>query len=421
MSERVRVVITGMGAVTPLGLTVRETWENMLAGKSGIATIQRFDASALPTRIAGEVKGFDPTDHLSSKEARRMARCSHLAVAAAQEALADAGLPTPVADGERTGTVIGVGMGGLDWAIEHSRKFWKQGLRGISPFALVSSLPNMPAYHISLMAGAMGPITTPVAACATGSQAIGEGTDMIRHGRADVILAGGAEGLVIDVAMMGFAVMGALSQRNDEPERASRPFDKDRDGFVFAEGAGVLVLERLEYALARGANIYAEVLGYASAADAFHIAQPDPEARGVRRAMLWALENAGIAPEKVDYINAHGTATPLNDGTETLAIKKIFGEHAYKLAISSNKSMIGHTMGAAGAIEAITTVLTLRQGMILPTINLDHPDPECDLDYVPGKARKADVRVALKNAFGFGGQNACLVLGRWDGASSPTD
>ena len=414
MADRARVVVTGMGAITPVGLTVRETWENALLGKSGIAPIQRFDASEYPVRIAGEVKGFDPHQYMSRKEARRMARCSQFAVAATQEALADAGLSTPVPEPERTGTAVGVGMGGLDWALEHSAKLWRQGLRGTSPFALVSSLPNMPSYHVSLLAGAQGPITTPVAACATGSQAIGEAMGMIRQGRADVVLAGGTEGLIIDVSVVGFSVMGALSKRNDEPERASRPFDKDRDGFVLAEGAGILVLERLEHALARGARIYGEVLGYASSSDAYHIAQPDPEARGVQRAIRWALQDAGVAPEAVDYVNAHGTATPLNDLTETVALKAVFGDHAYELAISSNKSIFGHTLGAAGAIESILTMIMFNEGIILPTLNLDEPDPQCDLDYVPLQARQTQVNIALKNAFGFGGQNACLILGRWD-------
>lgn len=417
MDECLRVVITGIAAITPLGLDYQETWRNLLAGKSGIGPITRFDTTEFdfPTRIAGEIKGFDATRYISRKEARRMARCSQLAVAAAHDALQDAQLPIPVPDAERVGTVIGVGMGGLDWALSHSRKFWEQGFRGASPFALVSSLPNMPSYHVSYMSGAQGPITTPVAACASGSQAIGEATEMIRRGRADVIIAGGVEALITDIPIAGFSVMGALSCRNDEPERASRPFDAERDGFVFAEGAGALILECLDHALARGAHIYGEILGYAFSSDAYHLTQPDPEAQGAQRAMSWALEDAGVTPDAVDYINTHGTATPLNDATETYAIKQVFGAHAYDLAANSTKSMLGHTMGAAGAIETVVTALTLQEGIIHPTINLENPDPDCDLDYVSAGARRADVRVALKNAFGFGGQNACLVLKRWNG------
>ncbi len=410
-----RVVITGLGALTPLGLTVKESWEAMLAGKSGIGPITQFDASDFPTRIAGELKGFDPKHYISRKDARRMARCSQVAIAAVQEALRDAGFGEKVPEPERTGTVIGVGMGGLDWALLHSRRFWERGFRGMNPFAVAASLPNMPSHHVSLYSGAQGPITTPVAACASGSQAIGEALDLIRLGRADVMIAGGVEALVHEIPIAGFSVMGALSKRNDEPEKASRPFDKDRDGFVFSEGAGIVILETLEHAQARGAHIYAELVGYATSSDAYHIARPDPEGKGAQRVMRWALEDAGLQPEDVDYINAHGTATPLNDVTETYAIKQVFGEHAYKLAISSTKSMIGHTMGAAGAIETIATVLMMENDVILPTINLDEPDPQCDLDYVPNVARPARIEVAMKNAFGFGGQNACLVLKRWEG------
>jgi beta-ketoacyl-acyl-carrier-protein synthase II len=402
-----------MGALTSLGHSVAETWENLLAGQSGIDYITRFDASNLPIRIAGEVKGFDPLQYLSQKDARRIARVSQLAVAAAHEAMADAQFDTPVCDGDRVGTVVGVGVGGFDWGLEHSMKFAKNGYHRTSPFALASSLPNMPSHHVSLYAGALGPISTPVAACATGVQAIGDGMNLIRYNKADIVLAGGAEGVIIGVTIAGFGAMGALSTRNDDPKAASRPFDRDRDGFVLAEGAGILVLEELEHALARGVPIYAEVLGYATSSDAFHIAQPDPEARGIRRAIRWALEDAELEPEKIDYVNAHGTATRLNDVTETYALKHVFGEHAYKLAINSSKSMLGHGMGSAGAIESIITALTLKNGMIHPTINLDHPDPECDLDYTPNTMRYHQVNYALKSAFGFGGQNACLILGRY--------
>ncbi len=414
MGERIRVVITGMGMLSPLGLTLQESWEGLQQGRSGVGPVTLFDSSTLPVHIAGEVKGFDPARYMNPKEARRMARCSQMALAAAQEAVADSGLAVPMVDAERAGVAIGVGMGGLEWALEHSRKFWKQGLLGASPFALVSALPSMPSYHVSLWTGAKGPVTTPVAACASGSQAIGEAAELIRHGRADVMIAGGTEALVAEIPLSGFVVMGALSKRNDEPERASRPFDKERDGFVFSEGAGVMVLERLEVALARGARIYGEVLGYASSSDAYHIAQPDPEGMGAQRAMRWALEDAGVAPEEIDYINAHGTGTPINDPIETYAIKQVFGRRAYQIPISSSKSMIGHAMGAAGAIESIATVKMLGEGQVNPTINLEDPDPACDLDYVPLKGRARSMQLALKNAFGLGGQNACLVLKRWN-------
>lgn len=415
MSERRRVVITGMGVLTPLGLTLAETWENTKAGKSGITRITQFDPTPMTTQIAGELKGFNPANYMPVKEARRMARCSQIAVAAAQQALADANVTLPLPDPDRVGVAVGVGMGGMEWTCNQARAYWEKGLSAVSPFALTASIPNIPTYHVSMYAGAQGAVIAPVAACATGTQAIGEAAEFIRHGRADMMLAGGTEALVYDIAIGAFCAMRAMSTRNDEPERASRPFDRDRDGFVFAEGAGVLVLESLEHALARGAHIYAEVLGHASSLDAYHIAQPDPEGRGAQRAMRWALEDAGIKPEEVDYINTHGTGTPLGDPIETIAVKGVFGAHAYKLALSSTKSMVGHTMGAAGAIETAITVMTLVEGIITPTINLDNPDPQCDLDYTPNVARKADVRIAMKNAFGLGGQNSSLILRRWEG------
>ncbi len=414
MSERRRVVITGMGVLTPLGLTLAETWENAKAGKSGITRITQFDPSPMPTQIAGELKGFKPEAYMPAREARRMARCSQIALAATQQALADAGITLPLANPERVGVSVGVGMGGMEWTCNQARNYWEKGLSSVSPFAITASLPNIPAYHVSVYTGAQGAFIAPVAACASGAQAIGEAAEFIRNGRADVMLAGGTEALVYDIAIGAFCAMRAMSTRNDEPERASRPFDRDRDGFVFAEGAGMVVLESLEHAQARGARIYAEVLGHASSLDAYHIAQPDPEGRGAQRAMRWALQDAGIAPEEVDYINTHGTGTSLGDPIETFAVKSVFGKHAYKLALSSTKSMMGHTMGAAGAVEAIITVMTLVEGIITPTINLDNPDPQCDLDYTPNVARKADVRIAMKNAFGLGGQNSCLILKRWE-------
>jgi len=414
MSERKRVVITGMGAMTPLALTLEETWESLLAGRSGVGPITKLDASQFPSRIAGELKGFDPLDYINRKDVRRMSGCSQVAVATAHEALADAGLDVPLTDGEHVGTLMGTAVGGFEQGVAAIDTFREKGLARLSPFTGISMLTNMPSYHVSLWAGAKGPINTIVAACATGTQAVGEATATIRRGAADVMICGGVEALMHFSVIATFCAMRGLSTRNDEPEKASRPFDADRDGFIYSEGCAVLVLESLEHALARGARIRAEVLGYASSADAFHIAQPHPEGEGACRAMRWTLENAGLLPTDVDYINAHGSSTPINDGTETKAIKKVFGEHAYKLAVNSTKSMIGHAMGGAGAIEAAVCALTVERGMIHPTINLENPDPECDLDYVPEGARKADVRVALSNSFGLGGQNACLAIGRFE-------
>ncbi len=409
-----RVVVTGMGAMTPLGLTLEETWEGLLAGRSGVGPITQFDASGLPVRIAGELKDFDPTRYINFKAARRMARCSQVAIAMAQAALADAGFSLPLADEERVGVLVGSGVGGLDRAIAGVDTFRAKGLARISPFIITSSLANMPSHHVSHWAGAKGPISTVVAACATGTQAVGEAAEIIRRGAADAMICGGVEALIHIAPIAGFCVMRALSTRNDEPERASRPFDAERDGFVYSEGGALLILETLEHARARGARIRAEMLGHASSSDAFHVAQPDPEGMGASRAMRWALDDAGLTPDGVDYINAHGSSTPISDPIETRAIKRVFGERAYEIPISSTKSMIGHTMGGAGAIEAAACVLTVEQGIIHPTINLETPDPECDLDYVPEGARKADVRFALSNSFGLGGQNACLVLGRFE-------
>ena len=414
MNKRRRVVVTGMGAMTPLGLTLEETWEGLLAGRSGVGPITQFDASGLPVRIAGELKDFDPTRYINFKAARRIARCSQVAIAMAQAALADAGFSLPLADEERVGVLVGSAVGGLDRAIAGVDTFRAKGLARISPFIITSSLANMPSHHVSHWAGAKGPISTVVAACATGTQAVGEAAEVIRRGAADVVICGGVEALIHLAPIAGFCAMRALSARNDEPERASRPFDAGRDGFVYSEGGALFVLEALEHARARGARIRAEVLGQASSSDAFHVAQPDPEGMGASRAMRWALDDAGLTPDGVGYINAHGSSTPISDPIETRAIKRVFGERAYEVPISSTKSMIGHAMGGAGAIEAAACVLTVEQGIIHPTINLETPDPECDLDYVPEGARKADVRLALSNSFGLGGQNACLVLGRFE-------
>ncbi len=414
MGERRRVVVTGMGAMTPLGLTLEETWEGLLAGRSGVGPITQFDASELPVRIAGELKGFDPRQYINFKEARRMARCSQVAVATAQAALADAGLSLPLADEESVGVLIGSSAGGLERIIAGIDTFRAKGIARVNPFILTSALVNMPSHHVSYWAGAKGPISTVVAACATGTQAVGEAAEFIRRGAADVMICGGVDALIHFAPIIGFCAMRVLSTRNDEPERASRPFDADHDGIVYSEGCAVLVLEALQSAQARGARIRAEVLGHASSSDAFHVAQPDPEGMGASRATRWALEDAGLTPADVDYINAHGSSTSINDRVETLVIKRIFGTRAYKIPINSTKSMIGHAMGGAGAIEAAVCVLTIEQGMIHPTINLETPAPECDLDYVPEGARKADVRVAISNSLGLGGQNACLLLGRYE-------
>ena len=407
---RRRVVVTGLGAITAVGQNVTEMWENLVAGRSGIDYVTLFDASPYPSRIAGEVKDWDPTRYLARKEARRMARCSQFAVGMAQQALEDAGLPTDGSLGERAATVIGTGLGGFEIYQQAITEATRRGRYRISPMVAVGGLPNMPAFHISQRFGAMGPLTTVVTACAAGTQAVGEAAELIRRGFADVVIAGGVEALVGDMFFASFSSMKAISTRNDPPQKASRPFDANRDGFIISEGGAALILEDMEHALARGAHIYAEIIGHSASADAYHVAAPHPEGQGAQNAMRWAIEDAGIRPEDVDYINAHGTSTRLNDKTETYAIKKIFGEHAYNLAINSTKSMIGHAFGGAGAIEAVVSVLSVFHDLLHPTINYETPDPECDLDYVPNQARKQRVDIALSNSFGLGGQNACLVV-----------
>lgn len=411
---RPRIAITGMGVMSPLGHTAAESWQSLLHGRSGIGPITQFDTSGLPVHIAGEVKDFSPKAYMDFKMARRMSRASQLAVAAARMALADAGLPEPLPDPERVGVLIGTGVGGFEVGDREVAILRTKGFGRVSPFAMTGFLANMPSHHVSHLAGSLGPISTVVAACATGNQAIGEAMTFIRDGRADLVITGGVEGLIHEAAVAGFAAMRALSLRNDDPARASRPFDKNRDGFVLSEGAAVLVIERLDHALARGARIYAELLGYASSSDAYHVAAPDPEATGAVRAMRWALDDAGLPPAAVDYINAHGTGTQVNDYLETLAIKRLFGERAYEIPVSSSKSVLGHAMGGAGAIEAVFCAYALHHGVAPPTWNYETPDPECDLDYVPNAPRPANMQVALSNSFGLGGQNACLLLGRFD-------
>jgi beta-ketoacyl-acyl-carrier-protein synthase II len=415
---RPRVVMTGIGVISSLGNTAAESWDSLLCGRSGIGPVTRFDASQFPSRIAGEIKDFVAQQYMNVKEARRMSRASQLAVAAARLALSDADLPEPVPNGERVGVIIGTGMGGYERIDESLTTLRTQGLNRVSPFSLASALPNMPSHHVSLLARAMGPINTVVAACATGTQSIGEAMEMIRRGAADMMLCGGVEASIHEGAIAGFAAMRVLSTRfNHAPEKASRPFDKDRDGFILSEGVGVVVLERADLALERGARIYAEVLGHASSSDAYHVAVPDPGATGAIRAMRWSMEDAGVTREQVDYINAHGSSTPVNDALETFAIKQLFGEYAYEIPVSSSKSVLGHAMGATGAIEAVFCAHALYHNVIPPTWNYETPDPECDLDYVPNEPRQADVRVTMSNSFGLGGQNACLVLGKFDGAA----
>lgn len=411
-----RVVITGMGAVSVLGTGLRKFWEGLLAGKSGIRKITQFDASFLPCQIAGEVPDFDPEAFLERKEARRMARSSQMGLAAARMAIDDAKLSIPMVDPERTGVSFGTSIGGLEKFDEGINTLRTQGLARVNPFTIPLGLPNVPSFLISQQFQCLGPNTTVATACATGTQAVGDGLEFIRQGRADVVIAGGTEAIIQDFSMGGFCAMRALPLNyNDNPQAASRPFCLDREGFVFSEGSGALVLEDLDHALKRNVRIYAEVVGHASSCDGFNLVSPDPEGGGAIRAMRWALSDAGIKPDEVDYINAHGTSTPLNDAGETKSIKKVFGDHAYKIGVSSIKSMIGHALGASGALEAIACALTLFESIIPPTINYTNPDPELDLDYVPNTARRQEVRVTLSNSFGLGGQNACLVLKKFEG------
>jgi 3-oxoacyl-[acyl-carrier-protein] synthase II len=411
---RRRVVVTGLGAITPLGLNVAEHWDGLVKGRSGITRITQWDPSGYPTQIAGEVKGFDATKFMSFKEARRMARCSQMAVAAAKEALDDASLTDLSAEADRVGVLMGTAIGGFDFALQGIQTLNEKGWSRLSPFSIPESLANMPAHHISLHYGAKGYNNTVVTACAAGTQAVGEAMEAIQRGRSEIIVAGGVEAMLMSPhCIAGFSAMRGLSKRNDEPGRASRPFDKDRDGFVVGEGCGVLVLEEMEHARARGARVYAEVLGYGASSDAYDVAAPDPEGTGAVRAMRWAVEDAGIRPEQIDYINAHGSSTPIGDAIETMAIKKYFGERAYSIPISSTKSMVGHSFGGTGAIEAISCVMALHTQLIHPTINYETPDPQCDLDYVPNVAREAVVSHTISNSFGLGGQNACLVMGKY--------
>ena len=409
-----RVAITGMGALTPIGNSVSEFWQGCIEGKSGIDYVTQFDATGYPSRIAGEVKGFDALDWMDRRDARRMSRFSQFAVAASRQALESAELNLDREDRSRVGVILGNGIGGLPNIQEAVHTIRDKGGMRIDPLFMPKMLPNMAAAQLSMILGAKGYSNTVTTACAAGTQAMGDSLDLIRAGRADVVLTGGTEAALCELGLCGFAVMRALSTQNDEPQKASRPFDAGRDGFVAAEGAAIFVYEELEHARRRGAPIIAEIAGYGACNDAYHVVAPCVDGEGAIRAMTWAMEDAGVTPEEIDYISAHGTSTKLNDTAETFSIKKAFGEQAYRVPISATKSMIGHAFGAAGALESVACLEAMRHGVIPPTINYDNPDPECDLDYVPNEARRADVRVALKNSFGFGGQNACLVFKRLD-------
>lgn len=411
---RPRVVITGLGAVTALG-PVKSLWEGLKAGRSGIRRIETIPIEHVDIKIGGEVRDFDPTLYIEPKEARRMGRASQFAVAAAHMAVEDAGLTIPQIEeqGERVGVVIGTSLGAHEMAEQSTFKYKTTGFRKPNPLALINALPNMPAHYVSRFMRAFGPLNAPSTACAAGTQAVGEASELIKNGRADMVITGGVEAVLQDYALAGFEAMQALATGyNDTPELASRPFDANRSGFVFSEGCGVLIVESLAHALKRGARIYAEILGHASSSDAYHIAALDPEGMGATRSMRWALEDAHVNVEDIQYINAHGTSTQANDAMETLAIKRVFGEQAYNLAVSSTKSMLGHALGGSGAIEAIATTLSLVDKVLHPTINYETPDPACDLDYVPNVARDVpDLRYVMSNSFGLGGQNATIVMG----------
>ncbi len=409
-----RVVVTGLGVVSPIGAGKEAFWKSLIAGISGVSTISLFDASAYPTQIAAEVKDFNPTDFIEPKESRRMDRFSQFAVVAAGMALKDAGLSKESIDPDRAGVVIGSGIGGLATLEEQHKLLLNQGPRRVSPFLIPMMICNMAAGHVSIFYGLKGPNTCVVTACASGTHSIGDAFELIRRGSADVCVAGGAEAAVTPLSLAGFAAMKALSSRNSEPAKASRPFDSTRDGFVIGEGAGIVILENLDSALARGAHIYAEVLGYGMSADAFHITAPNKEGDGAVRAMKGALADADLAPETVDYINAHGTSTLYNDRIESLAIKKVFGQHAYRMAVSSTKSMTGHLLGAAGGLEAVASVLAIDRGSIPPTINYEYPDSDCDLNYTPNKAVEREINTVMSNSFGFGGQNAVLLFRKYE-------
>ena len=408
-----RVVITGVGAVTPVGNTAEEFWSALLAGKSGIGPITRFDTTGYPTRIAGEVRGFEPLKYIDKKDDRKFDPFLKFAIACAVMAVEDAGVKVDTVDGNRFGVLVGSGIGGIGTLLDSHVTLLEKGPDRVSPFFIPMLIINMASGLISMRFGAKGPNSSVVTACATGNHAIGDAMRIIQRGDADVMIAGGAEAMILPLTIAGFCQMKAMSTRNDEPTKASRPFDAERDGFVCGEGGGLLILESMEHAVKRDARIYAEVIGYGMTGDAHHMTAPDPEGDGAARAMAAALRDAALEPSAVGYINAHGTSTPYNDKFETMAIKRVFGEHARKLAVSSTKSMTGHLLGAAGGVEAIATVFAIHHGILPPTINYEKPDPDCDLDYIPNVARTQDVEVALSNAFGFGGTNATLAFKKY--------
>jgi len=410
-----RVVVTGLGLVLPNGIGVEAAWRNTCEGKSGIGLITRFDTSSFQTKIAGEIKGFNPEEYVDRKEIRRMDLFIQYAVAASKIAVDDAGLEIKDGISDRVGVIIGTGLVGLPTIEEYHKVLLEKGPNKITPFFIPKLIANMASGHVAMHLNAKGPNSCVVTACATGAHCVGDAFRAIQYGDADAMITGGTEANITPLCVGGFNVMRAISTRNHEPEKACRPFDRDRDGFVISEGAGVLVLEEVDFALRRGARIYAELIGFGMNGDAYHITAPSPNGEGAAKCMKRALEDAGISPEDVDYINAHGTSTPLNDLAETIAIKTVFSEHAHKIPISGTKSMTGHLLGAAGSTEAIFAILTMRDGIVPPTINLENPDPQCDLDYVPNKSREKEVTIAMSNSFGFGGTNAVLILSTFKG------
>ncbi len=413
MSLKRRIVVTGMGMISPLGIGLEKNWEALCSGESGIGRITHFDPSDLPSQIAGEVKGFDPAEYIEQKEIKKMDTFIHYALAAAQMAVDESGLKTYAGNAERIGVLVGSGIGGLPAIEYYHKRLLEKGPKRISPFFIPMVIINLASGQIAIRFGVKGPNSAVATACATGSHAIGDAFKIIQRGDADAMIAGGTEAVISPLGIGGFCAMKALSTRNEEPQKASRPFDLHRDGFVMGEGAGIVILEELGFAMRRGAKIHAEIIGYGLTGDAYHITTPCPDGDGAVRCMQTAIQDAGISPAEVNYINAHGTSTKFNDEFETMAIKKVFGEQAYSIPVNSTKSMTGHLLGAAGGIETIISILTIERGIIPPTINYEYPDPECDLDYVPNKARKATVDIVLSNSFGFGGTNACLLLKRY--------